>query len=248
MVVCILDEQGMSHIERSTWNYGKAIFPPPEGAENIMDILNCDPRESGDMNFKEKLIHVPLPLGSHCFPSIDPLRASQDVSVFNIDAVIREVNKSGAKTTSQVILDKFDNLYDLINEREGNATLSKNKVERLIHQLLRPNDCREVGSQLNDASHQLDAENTHYKELKAKLGQVASRIEELQKDLQSLDGQKKDLSCQAVPSEDLLQEAEQAVIDLKRQIDTLSAIEIIDLTTKASIEKTEAYVKELFED
>ena len=49
-------------------------------------------------------------------------------------------------------------------------------------------------------------------------------------------------------SEDSLQEAEQAVIDLKGQIDTLNVIEVIDPATKASLEKTEAYVKESFED
>ena len=71
-------------------------------------------------------------------PQVPPLqhrpRASQDVSIFNVDAVIREVNKSGAWMTGQVIIDKvlrtpferlhclkgeFDSLYDLINERGG---------------------------------------------------------------------------------------------------------------------------------
>lgn len=62
---------------------------------------------------------------------------------------IREVNKSGARMTGQVILDKvfrtpferlhcfkgeFDSLYDLINERGGDAIPLKNKVQRLIHQ------------------------------------------------------------------------------------------------------------------
>ena len=68
-------------------------------------------------------------------------------SVFNVDAVIREVNKSGAQMTCQVIRDKvlrtpferlhclkgeFDSLYDLINDRGGDATPLMNKVEKLI--------------------------------------------------------------------------------------------------------------------
>jgi len=74
-------------------------------------------------------------------------RASQDVSVFNVDVVIWEVNKSGARMTGQVILDKvlrtlferllflkgdFDSLYDLINDRGGDVTPLKNKGEKLI--------------------------------------------------------------------------------------------------------------------
>ncbi|KAJ8447007.1 hypothetical protein Cgig2_033576 [Carnegiea gigantea] len=48
----------------------------PEGAENIMDILDAEPNpveciaESDDVNFKEGLAHVRLPSGSQCFPSV----------------------------------------------------------------------------------------------------------------------------------------------------------------------------------
>jgi len=97
-------------------------------------------------------------------------------------------------------------------------------------------------------SHKLDTESTHYNTLKAKLGQVDSRCDELLKELQSLYDQRKDLSCQVAASKDLLKEAEQAVIDLKGQIDILNAIEVIDPATKASLEKIEAYAKESFED
>ncbi|KAJ8425241.1 hypothetical protein Cgig2_014340 [Carnegiea gigantea] len=54
----------------------KVIELPLEGAENIMDILDAEPNpvecmeESDDVNFKEGLAHVPLPLGSQCFPSV----------------------------------------------------------------------------------------------------------------------------------------------------------------------------------
>lgn len=59
-------------------------------------------------------------------------------SIFNIDAIVREVNNSGAWMTCQVILVKlfhtpferhhclkgmFDDLYDLINKRGGVTTL-----------------------------------------------------------------------------------------------------------------------------
>jgi len=51
-----------------------------------------------------------------------------------------------------------------------------------------------------------------------------------------------------VASEGLLQEAEQEVFGLQGQIDTLNAIEVIDPSTQASLEKIEAYEKEPFED
>ena len=60
------------------------------------------------------------------------------------------------------------------------------------------------------------------------------------KEVQSLDDQKNDFNCQMVISEDLLQVVEREVFDLQGQIDTLDAAEVIDPTTKASLEKTEA--------
>jgi len=83
-------------------------------------------------------------------------RASQDVSVFKVDPVIREVNKSGARMTGQVILDtvlrspferlhclkgELDSLYDLVNDRGGDATPLKNKIEKLIQ---RANDLKDL--------------------------------------------------------------------------------------------------------
>jgi len=140
-------------------------------------------------------------------------KASQDVSVFIVDAVIKEVNKSGAWMTGQVILDKvlhtpferlhclkgeFDSLYDLINERGGDATPLKNKVEKLIQQAndlkdipesysdrmtfeVRESRRREVGSTLDEGSNRLNAEDTCCNAMKVKLEQVESRREELLK-------------------------------------------------------------------
>jgi len=65
----------------------------------------------------------------------------------------------------------------------------------------------EVGSKLDEASNRLDAEDTCYNAMKAKLEQVESRLEELLKELQYLDDEKKDLSCQMLAREDLLQKA-----------------------------------------
>ena len=64
--------------------------------------------------------------------------------------------------------------------------------------------------------------------------------------MQFLGGQKKDPSCQMVISEDLLQVVQREVFDLEGQIDTLNAAQVTDTAMKASLEKTEAYVKESF--
>ena len=76
---------------------------------------------------------------------------------------------------------------------------------------------------------------------------MESRGEELLKELQSFDHQKKDLSCQMAASEDLLQAAHREVFNIQGQIDTLNAAEVIDPATRASLEKIETYIKESFE-
>ncbi|KAJ8428098.1 hypothetical protein Cgig2_012390 [Carnegiea gigantea] len=128
--------EGMSNVQESKLNYRKTIFPPPDGAENVMDILDCDP---------------------------SPIEC----------------------------IGEFDNLYDLINERGGDASPLKNRVERLIHQAYDLKDLQESYS-----------------------GRMT------------------------------IEARESRLIE----IDTLNAMEVIDPTTKASLEKTKAYVKESFED
>ena len=139
---------------------------------------------------------------------------------------------------------EFNSLFDLINERGGDATPLKNKVERLTQQADDLKDLQEsysdritfvvqesrrieVGIKLDKASNWLNAKGTHYNVMKAKLDQVESHREELLKELQSLYDEKKDLSCQMVAWEDLLQVAEQEVFDLQGQINTLNATEVI---------------------
>jgi len=51
-----------------------------------------------------------------------------------------------------------------------------------------------------------------------------------------------------VANEDLLQVAGREVFDLQGEINTLNAAEVIDPATRGSLEKTETYMKESFED
>jgi len=78
--------------------------------------------------------------------------------------------------------------------------------------------------------------------------QVKSRCEELLKELSSLDDQKKEVSYQVVTRKDLLQDFKWEVIDLLGRIDTINGVEVVEPATKASLENTEAHVKESFED
>ncbi|KAJ8430547.1 hypothetical protein Cgig2_030214 [Carnegiea gigantea] len=162
--------RGMSNVKGSKVNYGKTIFQPLDSLENIMDILDCDPNptecmgESSDdflgndlclnnsksictLNDVDEAKSTPKVDAPRVPPPLRPSKAAQDVYVFKVDANIRKVNRSGARMTGQVILDKvfrtpfkrlyylkgeFDSLYDLINERRGDATLLQNNVKRLI--------------------------------------------------------------------------------------------------------------------
>jgi len=51
-----------------------------------------------------------------------------------------------------------------------------------------------------------------------------------------------------VANKDLLQVAEREVFGLQSQIDTLNAAEVIDLATRASLERTKTCLKESFDD
>ncbi|KAJ8436286.1 hypothetical protein Cgig2_023337 [Carnegiea gigantea] len=204
------------------------------------------------MNYKEKLAHVPLPSGNHCFSSTTPRVFVPQAMILKLSPPPRQIlhecplyyalqelrkieaNKSGAWTTDHVILNK-----DLINERGGDATPLMSKVERLIHQACDLKDWQESYS--DRMTTELDTGSTHCNVLKAKLGQVESRREKLLKELQSLDVKRRT----SVVKWWL---AERAVIGLEGQINTLNTIVVTDPTTNAYMEKTEAYVKESFED
>ena len=80
------------------------------------------------------------------------------------------------------------------------------------------------------------------------LKQVELRHEELQKESQPLADQRKDLSSQVATNNNLLQDIEQEVTTLQGQIDIINATEVMDVATKATLERIEAYIKESVED
>jgi len=116
-----------------------------------------------------------------------PLRASQDISIFNFDAIIREENKSGSRVISQVILDKmfhilerlhclrgeFDILYDLMNKRIGDVNPLKNKVERLIQYTNDLKDQQEIYSNWMI----IKVQGSRHIEISNKLKEVSNRLD-----------------------------------------------------------------------
>jgi len=92
----------------------------------------CTPSDNDEAESIPKAVapQVPPP---QCHP-----KASQDVSVFNVNVVIREVNKSGARMTGQVILDKvlhtpFERLHALrVSSIVCTTSLMTEEVMRLL--------------------------------------------------------------------------------------------------------------------
>ena len=70
------------------------------------DLCLNDSKSICTLNDDDEAKSTPKADAPRVLPPLCPSRASQDVSVFKVDAVIREVNKSGARMTGQVILDK----------------------------------------------------------------------------------------------------------------------------------------------
>ncbi|KAJ8422680.1 hypothetical protein Cgig2_000898 [Carnegiea gigantea] len=267
----------------------KVINLFPEDAQNIIDIFHDEPNpaecigESGNVNFKKELVHIPLPPGSYglsldglkggCFsndndyPPKHPLRAPQGgISIFSADAIIKEVfDKAILDKVSRIpfnglssLKGDFDSLYATILQRGVDVTLLESKVEGLIKQACDFKDMQysyssrtsaeEQDSHCMEASHQLNTEGAHYEVKATKLKQVESTREELLKELQLLEDQKGDLSSQVAASEHLLSEIEQEIIDLQGQINKINATKMMDATTKASLEKIKAFIKESFQD
>ncbi|KAJ8426600.1 hypothetical protein Cgig2_013177 [Carnegiea gigantea] len=116
-----------------------------------------------------------------------PLRAPQRrISIFNVDAVLKEVDKNAARVFGKAILDKvshtpfdglpslkgdFNSLYATILQKGVDVTPLESKVQ----------------GKLDEASHRLNTEGVHYEANTAELKQVELRRKELLKELQPLE-------------------------------------------------------------
>ncbi|KAJ8441760.1 hypothetical protein Cgig2_009189 [Carnegiea gigantea] len=146
-----------------------------------------------------------------------PLRAPQwEISILNTDALIKDVDKNAVWVFEKAILDKVSCV---------DVTPLESKVEGLTKQACNFKDLQhsysgrtsaeeydschmELQGKLDEASHRLNTEGAHYKPKAAELKQVESTLEELLKELQLLEDQRKDLNSQEAASEHLLQETE----------------------------------------
>ncbi|KAJ8432209.1 LOW QUALITY PROTEIN: hypothetical protein Cgig2_020739 [Carnegiea gigantea] len=226
----------------------KVIELPPRSAENIIDILSAEPKPTKCMieigwlkgvcspndDEVKSIRRANAPLLAHC--PHPPLKAPRGgISILNANAVTKEVDKNVAQAIFIVFMPPSFNevstsllwsleskVEDLIKQAYGFKHLQQSYSGR--PSVEEQDHCRlEVQGKLDAASRRLNTEGAHYKAKVAELKQLES-------------------------SEYLLQETEREVIDLQGHIDVLNAIEVMDTATKASLEKTKAYIKEPFED
>ncbi|KAJ8425548.1 hypothetical protein Cgig2_032885 [Carnegiea gigantea] len=154
-----------------------------------------------------------------------------------------QVDKNAPGVFGKAILDKvshspfdrlpslkgdFDSLYAAILQSVINVLLQRARLKGLIRQACDFQDYNRATL----VKHPL-------KNMIVIAWRLNWRHEELLKELQLLDDQKKDLSCQVVVGKHLLQED---------QIDIFDATKVMDVATTTSLEKTEAYIKESLED
>jgi len=157
----------------------------------------------------------------------------------------------------------FDSLYATILHKAINVSSLESKVEGLIKQACdfknlqqsysvwtsaeEYDSCRtEVQGKLDEASRRLNTEGAHYEARAARLKQVELRCEKLLKELQLVEDQKKYLSSHVAASEYFFKKLSRKLLTC--QIDILNATVVTNAAKKPSLENTEAYIKEFFED
>ncbi|KAJ8431972.1 hypothetical protein Cgig2_026998 [Carnegiea gigantea] len=216
-----------------------------ESVNNIIDILDVDPNltesigESDNVNSKEELAHIPLTLGTYA-PSLvpcpqHPLKSTRSCFHFIVDFVIKEVDKCAALVFDQAILDKvshtpFNGILSLQANLKNLYTIILQRGSYSYRTTIEEKDryCIEAQSKLDEASQWLSAKVAHYKAVATELKQ-------------------EHCSSQVATNKHLLQETKHEVINVQCHIDIINPTNVTDSTTKASLEKTEAYIKENFE-
>ncbi|KAJ8421805.1 hypothetical protein Cgig2_016543 [Carnegiea gigantea] len=198
-----------------------------------------------------------------------PLRAPQGgISVFNVEVVIKEVDKNAARVFSKAILDKvcrilfdglpslkgdFDSLYATILQRGVDVTLLESKVKGLIKQAC---DFKEL-QQSYSGRTSAEEHDTCRMEVQGKLDEASHQLntegahyEAKTAELKHVESRHQELlkELQLLEEQQKDLSSQREVIDLQGQIDILNATEVMDAATKASLEKAEAYIKESFED
>ncbi|KAJ8426368.1 hypothetical protein Cgig2_001894 [Carnegiea gigantea] len=201
------------------------------------DEVKLTPKPSAATAYRRKLKFIvgmsnvqgsKLNYGKVIFPPLDSVENIMDI--WDCDPRHTEFIDSKSICT---LNDDDDTLYDLTNKRGGDATPLKNDVERLVHQAHNLKDLQESYSDRMITK----VRESHCIEVGSKLNEASHRPDAENTRYNAL---KAKLG--------VLQEAEWAGIDLKIKINNLNAIDVIDPVTKASIEKSEDYVKESLKD
>ncbi|KAJ8428653.1 hypothetical protein Cgig2_020377 [Carnegiea gigantea] len=149
-----------------------------------------------------------------------PFRAPQEgIYVFNVDVAIkRGVDGTPLENYIEGLIKQACDLKDLHESKCGRLIAKEQGTYRI-----------KVQGELDKASQLLNVEGAHYEAIAAKLKQMESRCEELLKELQLLEDQKKDRSTQG-------------------QIEIINVTKVMDVAIKGTLEKAKAYILESFED
>ncbi|KAJ8430393.1 hypothetical protein Cgig2_000225 [Carnegiea gigantea] len=234
----------------------QSIMPLPQ---DELPVRVCEPSikkgESDDVNFKEGPVHVPLPSRSQCFPSIR-LIPSFGKDLF--DSRLRLVDSQGVCSPDDDDVESIRKInasspvpHPQRPWRAPQGAISTFKADAVIKEVDK-NTARVFGKAILDKVCRTPFDGLP--SLKSDFDSLYATIIQRGVDVTPLKNKVKGsikqtyLSSHVAASEHLLQEAEREVIDLQGQIDILNATEVMDASTKASLDKAEAYINESFED
>ncbi|KAJ8425137.1 hypothetical protein Cgig2_017256 [Carnegiea gigantea] len=179
--------------------------------------------ESDDVNFKEDLACVLLPSERQCFPLIERIRP------FGKDLFDDGLKLDGSKDICSPNNDEVEfahrgNAPSLVTHPQCPLRAQQERYTRMLLGVFVQAIVNKVSYTSFDGLPSLRGDfNSHYAIILQKGIDVAV-------------------------NEHLLQEVEREVINLHGQIDIINANEVMDAATKASLKKTNAFIKESFED
>ncbi|KAJ8437234.1 hypothetical protein Cgig2_012503 [Carnegiea gigantea] len=165
------------------------------------------------------------------------LRASPgDVSIFNADAFIKEVDKNAAWVFGYAILDKVTHtplMYVLLLKEISTAFIPSFFKEILMHVTSRiykrATPVEEQGSHCIEVQKR---EGAHYEAIEVRLKHA-----ELLKEFQLLEDQKNDLSSQEAASGNYLNRLSMKLLTCRGQIDMINVIEVVDPVIQTNLKK-----------
>ncbi|KAJ8422977.1 hypothetical protein Cgig2_021871 [Carnegiea gigantea] len=215
-------------------------------------------KESGDVNLKEELAHIQLPLRSQSFPSIERI-PSFGKNLFNSrlrldgskgvcspnDDEVESIRRANALTLIRILhecsikpysircltpfLMDFFILKATILQRSVDVTPLESKVKGLIRQAC---DVKDLQLSYSDRPSAEEQDSCHM-EVQGKLDEASNQLNTEGAHYEIKATELKNLSSQVATSEHLLQ-------GIERKIDIINPTEVMDAATKINLEMNEA--------